>query len=193
MTVFHDFSKTDWNIFCGNLLMLVVCIFYIAWWTVSFRPGRNYEPAFAHVLIALTVLSAVASVAVLACGLGTASQAAKGSHIPYIFIAAASAYAVLFAVTRILLKRPLTTELFIIILWTAGELSVVDALHRSGRFGVKSSVSLIILTLIAACIGIICYILYYSLDEPVRFRSGLIPLAADAGVIAVFLAVHAIL
>jgi hypothetical protein len=44
---------------------------------------------------------------------------------------------------------------------------------------------------LATGVGIVCYVLYYRLGTAARFRNGFIPLAADAGVVTVFLAVLA--
>ena len=41
--------------------------------------------------------------------------------------------------------------------------------------------------MLATGTGIVCYILYYRLDEISRFWYGLIPLIVDAGVVIVFL------
>ena len=45
---------------------------------------------------------------------------------------------------------------------------------------------------VATVAGLICYVLYYGLDDTARYRIGMVPLLADALVTAVFLVLLAV-
>ena len=67
----------------------------------------------------------------------------------------------------------------------------IAVLRGTGRFGTPSAATMTALVGIAAVAGVICYVLYYRLDEVARYWDGMAPLATDAFVMAVFLGVLA--
>ena len=77
-------------------------------------------------------------------------------------------------------------------IWAALELSAVTVLYGTGRFGMRNAVILAALVGIATVAGLICYILYYRLDVTASYWVGMVPLIADAFVMAVFLSVLAL-
>lgn len=192
MASFRDFTVPLWKIFGGNLLMLVTILFYIAWWTVAFRPDKTGKTARAGILIALALLTGLASITILFSGIESLSQAGEGFPVIYILLGAAVLYVIFLAVTRIAFQRSVTAELLLIIVWAALEGSAIAVLQGSGRFSPGQALTLVTLVVLATGIGMVCYILHYRLDESPRFWNGLIPLMVDAGVVTVFLAVLAL-
>ena len=77
------------------------------------------------------------------------------------------------------------------VLWAALELSVVNVLYGTGRFGVGRTTVMAALIGIATVAGLICYVLYYRLDGTASYIDGMIPLSSDAAVMLVFLGVLA--
>lgn len=193
MTWFRDFTAPLWQVFGGNLLMFVTLVFYSAWWTVSFRPNGDANAAGAGLFIAVAFFAGVAAIAVLFTGINSFSQAGKGFPMAYILAGAAASFVILLAVTQIVFRRPVTSELLLIVIWAALEWSAIAALQGSGRFSLGATLTLAVLVALATCTGMACYLLHYHLvNETLRFWNGLIPLIAPAGVVAVFLAVQAL-
>jgi hypothetical protein len=192
MTCFRDFTISLWEIFGGNLLMFTAIVFYIAWWAVSFWPNGDGKTAGAGFFIALALFAGMAAIAIMSLGINSLSQVRKGIPVMYILLGAVAFYIILLAVTKIAFQRAVTSELLLIIVWAALEWSAIAVLHGSGRFGMRQALTLAILVALATGAGIVCYILHYRLNEAARFWNGLIPLIADAGVVAVFLAALAL-
>ena len=192
MTCFRDFTLPYCRIFGGNLLLLITILFYMAWWTVVFRPERTGMARGAGTLIALAVLTGAAAVTIKFSGILLLSDAEAGTQVLYILLGALALYLFLLALTRIVFQRPVTAELLLIILWAGLELSAVAALKGSGRLDTGQSSFLTVLLALATGVGIVCYVLYYRLDEVSGFWNGLIPLIVDAGVVTVFLVVLAV-
>lgn len=192
MTCFRDFTDPLWNIFGGNLLMLATIVFYLAWWTVSFRPNGDGSTAGAGLFIAVAFFAGVAAIAILSIGIGSLPQVGKGFPVMYILLGAVAFYIILLAVTQIAFQRAVTSELLLITVWAALEWSAIAVLQGSSRFSLGQALTLAALVLLATSIGLVCYILHYRLDEVSRFWNGLIPLVVDAGVVTVFLAMLAL-
>ena len=192
MTCFRDFTVPLWENFVGNLFMFATIVFYIAWWTVSFRPNGDGNTAGAGFFIAVAFFAGVAAIAILFTGINSLSQAGKGFPMTYILVGAAVSYIILLAVTKIAFQRAVTSELLLITVWAALEWSAIAVLQGSGRFSIGQVLTIEVLVALATGAGIVCYILHYRLDEISRFWNGVIPLIVDAGVVAVFLAVLAL-
>jgi len=187
MNCFLGFTVPLWEIFGGNLLMFVTIMFYIAWWTASFRPNGDGKITAAGFFITAALLTGMAAIVIIFPGINSLPRAGKGFPVMYILPGAAAFYIILVAVTKIASQRALTSELLLITVWAALEWSAIAVLQDSGRFSIGQALTLAALVMLATGAGIVCYILHYRLDETSRFRNGLIPLIADAGVITVFL------
>jgi hypothetical protein len=192
MTSFRDFNIPLWEIFGGNLLMFATIAFYIAWWTVSFRPNGDGTTTGSGFFIAVALFAGVAAIAIMSLGINSLFQAGKGFPVMYILPGAVAFYIILLAVTKIAFQRIVTSELLLITIWAALEWSAIAVLQGSGRFSMGQALTLAALVLLATGAGIVCYILHYRLDETSRFWNGLIPLIVDAGVVTVFLAMLAL-
>lgn len=191
MTCFRDFTAPLWKLFGGNTFLVVTIAFYIAWWAVSFRPNRNSTTAGAGLFLAVAFLTGLAAIAMLFLGISALSQVGKGIPLIYILPGVVAIYLLLLAVTQIAFHRVVTSELLLITVWAVMEGSAIAVLQGSGRFSLRQTLTLATLVLLATGVGLVCYILHYRLDEIPRFWNGIIPLAVDAGVVAVFLAMLA--
>ena len=192
MTFFRDFTVPHWEIFGGNLLMLVTIVFYIAWWTASFRPNGDANTAGAGFFIAVAFFAGLAAITILSLGINTLSQSGKGLPVMFILLGAVALYIILVAVMNIAFQRTLTSELLLIVGWAALEGAAIAALQNSGRFGMAQGLTLAALVLLATGAGLVCYILHYRLDETAGFWNGLIPLVVDGAVVVVSLALLAL-
>ena len=134
MICFQNFTASLWKVFSGNLLLLFCSLFYLIWWVVSFRPDSSGGPA-GMFCIAAAFITGIAAIVLLAAGINSLSHNSKGLPIRFILIGAAVLFVVLLLVTAIVFHRQVTSELIIIHIWAALEISTVAVLHGTGRFG----------------------------------------------------------
>ena len=187
MTCFRNFTAPLWEIFAGNLLLLFCSLFYLAWWVVSYRP--NSSGGF---YLTAAFITGFAAIALMSVGINSLSQDSKGLPVRFILMGGAALLLVLLPVTAFAFHRIVTSELIIMHIWAALELSAVAVLYGTERFGAGRAATLAALVGIATVAGLICYVLYYRLDETARYWIGMVPLTADAFVMAVFLGVSAV-
>ena len=132
MAFFHDFNAALWEIFCGNLLMLATSMFYIGWWTVSFRPNRDGKTSIAGYLIAIAAFAGLAAIIVTSLGIYSLSHDGNGSPVLYILLGAVAFFIIFLIVTKTAFHRVVTSELLLVTVWAALELSVIAVLLGSG-------------------------------------------------------------
>lgn len=176
--------------FAGNFLLLLCSLFYLAWWAVSFRPNQPGGSS-GGLWLAAAFITGIAGLGLMSAGIGSLSRDSGSRLVMNIVLGAAAVFFVLLAVTSIAFHRPLTSELLIIHVWAAIELCAIAALYTADRFGPGRATTIAALVAIATVVGMACYVLYYRLDEAAAYRAGMAPLAVDAVVMAVFLAVMA--
>jgi len=192
MIWFRGFTPPLWEIFTGNLLLLFCSLFYLAWWFVSFKPNPAGKPNPSGGLAGIFYLVAafitgVAGIALTSSGVMWLSQDSKGLPVRFILLGSAVVFFILLLVTAIAFRRAVTSELLIIHIWVALELSMVAVLYGTGRFGLGSAVTITVLVGIAFVVSLICYILYYRLKGRSSYWDGMIPLIMDGIVMSVFL------
>ena len=190
MTCFHNFTAPLWKIFAGNLLLLFCSLFYLAWWVVSFRPNSSGSPNGGF-YISAAFITGVAAIVLMSGGVNSLSLDSKALPVRFILLGVAALFLIMLPVTAFAFHRIVTSELIIIHIWTALELSAVAVLYGR-RFGAGRAVTLAVLVGIATAAGLISYVLYYHLDETASYRAGMIPLMTDGFVMAVFLVMLAV-
>lgn len=188
MTLFRDFSAPFTKIFVGDLLMLGTCLSYISWWIITFRPNGNSKKPSAIIFLMFAIAFGVIAIICLISGIISLTKEGYGSSVSSILIGGTIFYIVSFVVTKLLFKRPVTSELLLINIWASIELLTIIVLQNSARFNVYQASFLIFLVIVATCMGIISYIIYYRLNDTLSFWDGLIPLIIDAIVVMVILA-----
>ncbi len=191
MILFRNFTVRDWLLFSGNLSMFATSLLYIAWWVAVFRPGAAASRSVSAALLIPAFLTGFAAILLFVFGVRLPFDVRPLVPAGRILIAGLLLYVILLAVSIYAFHRPVTSELFIMILWAAGELCALSALYTAGRFGTPAAVVLKLLVLAATVSGFICYLRYYHLEGTASFVDGLIPLVSDAFVTAVFLVLHA--
>lgn len=183
MTFFRNFTIPLWEIFFGNLLLLFCSLFYLAWWIITFRPDSSGGPA-GRLFIAAAFITGIAAIVLMSVGINALSHVSKGLSVIFILIGGAVLFLILLPVTSVIFHRAVTSELIIIHIWAVAELAAVAVLY--GRLGAGRTITLAVLIGIATVAGLICYMLYYRLDKTASYWNGMIPLATDAVVMAVF-------
>ena len=166
--------------FRGNLLLAVCCAFYLAWWLLAFRPGGAVRGIRTGWLL-LPALAAGIGAVVLALRGVRASPMARALFPGWLPLwGGLAAYLILLAITVLLLKRPLTTELFLIVGWDALTLAEINALYGAGRFSHRAAVLFALTAAAATAVSLVCYVLYYRLGPRAGYLDGMVPLLAAA-------------
>lgn len=191
MTYFHNFTAPVWEIFSGNLLLLLCSLLYLTWWVVSFRPNSSGGSA-GFFCITAAFLAGIAAVFLMSAGIYSLSENSRGLPVRFILIGGAVLYLILLFVTTRVFHRTVTSELIIILIWAVLELSAVNVLYGAGRFGSGRAAILAALVGIATVVGLICYVLYYRLDGMSSYRDGMVPLITDALAMVIFLGTLAV-
>jgi hypothetical protein len=191
MNCFHNFTAPIWELFAGNLLFLFCSLFYLVWWIVAFRPNSS-GGSTGGIFITFAFLTGIAALILMPVGVHTLSQDSKALPVRFILLGAVALYLILLPVTSVVFHRQLTSELIIMLIWAALELSVITVLYGNGRFDFGRMAILAALVGIAIVIGLICYVLYYRLEGTSSYIDGMIPLATDAVVMAAILGVLAL-
>ena len=154
---------------------------------MDYRPDSTGISASGGFYIAAAFFTGIAAIALISLGISSLSPDSSGLSIKYILISAGVLFIVMLAITTFVFHRVVTSELLLIHIWAALELSAVIILYGTGYFGVERTVILAILTGIAYIVGMVCYVLYYNLNETASYWNGMIPLITDSIVIMIFI------
>jgi hypothetical protein len=191
MNCFRNFTTPLWEVFAGNLLLLFCSLFYLVWWIVSYRPDSSGGFA-GRVCITAAFITGIAALALMTVGIYSLSRDSTGLPVMFIILGGVALLLVLLPVTAVAFHRQVTSELWLIHIWAVLELSAIVVLHGTGRFGTGQGAVLAALAGIATVAGLVCYVLYYRLDEMASYRIGMVPLIVDAFVMTVFQVVLAV-
>ncbi|MGI6033458.1 MAG: hypothetical protein ACOX69_08590, partial [Coriobacteriales bacterium] len=173
-----EYAAQLMNFGLGHLALFVCAALYLGWWFVFFYP-RDEKPAGAKraIGIALLVGAVVAGVVYvwqIMTGVLSMHQAVP---LMLIVLGCAALYVVLLGITYIILNRPVTTELALIVGWLLIELFFLDALASSHVIVGSSLLILAIVTIAAFIVSVVCYCLYYAMKGKTAFIDGAVPLA----------------
>ena len=169
----------------GNLCLVLCCIFYLIWWSIAFNPNRDFPMAAKSILFLVTLCFGLAGVGVLVWGMAELPKEKGGISSGAICVIGIVAYALLLFLTYHFLQRQVTTELALIVGWTALEVCVMNALWRADALGAAAAVVMAVVVVVAAVIGMLCYLAYYELDPQIAFYDGMVPLILFAVVMAI--------
>ncbi|MCI2059061.1 MAG: hypothetical protein LKJ80_07645 [Oscillibacter sp.] len=180
----RNFAFQTRQIFFGNLLLILCCAFYLAWWILAFRPANPVRGFQSGWLLLPALAAGIAATVFAARGLGAAA-ARPGLFPPgWVLWGGAAAYAAALAVTKFLLHRPVTTELLLIVGWAMLALSEVSALFGAGAFTRGTAAVFAAVIAAGTAVSLCCYVLYYRLSCTAGLIDGIVPLAAAALIMA---------
>ena len=181
--------KDMYHLILGGQIMLVICcVFYSVWWSISYRPGVSVNRAggLNGLLLLITAVCGVSGLAASIYGInaepeaGTlAEQTAKMNGLA-IAIAGIAAYIVLLIITKLIFHRVVTTELLLIVGWTVLELYVINALKASSKLSDPRFYVMLAVIAAAFIISMILYVLYYRMEEMKAFYAAMVPLITEA-------------
>jgi hypothetical protein len=187
MTLFRSFTIPLWLMFAGELLLLICSFFYLAWWIILFRPNSAGGGPISSFCMTAAVITGITAIALISFSAVSLSGDSKGVPVSCILAGGVVLLLILLPVTSVIFRRQVTSELFIIFIWTILELCAIAVLYGTNRFETGFTIVFTILVAAAFITGMICYMLYYNLDEKAGYYTGMIPLIADVAVMAVFL------
>lgn len=191
MECFRHFTAPLRELFAGNLLLLLCSVFYLIWWVATFRPNAS-RGAIGVFSITSAFLTGIIAMVLMSVSVSALAPHSKSVPVRFILMGAAVLYLLLLWFTSAVLHRAVTSELLIIHIWAALELSAVAVLYGTGRFDFGRAATLAALVGIATVVGLVCYVLYYRLEGISGYLDGILPLASDALVMAVFLGMLAL-
>ncbi|MCD7709034.1 MAG: hypothetical protein LUI02_04075 [Clostridiales bacterium] len=183
--MFSHFDVPTRQMLTGNLSMILCCAFYLAWWIIAFKPVGAIKGMKSGWLLFPAFVFGIAGIAMIILG----NSKADSENVLFPGMAALIigivAYVVLLAATYFILKRQVTTELLLIVGWTVLMFVEMNALFAQGHFSKLPTIILLAITLVAAVVSLVCYLLYYNLGGVAGYVDGMIPLIIVAVMMAV--------
>lgn len=176
----HDFNYSAKQIFRSNILLIICCVFYLVWWLLAFKPTGAVKGIKTGWLLIPAFFAGLAAVALALKGIQSESIGVVLFPGKYIIWGGIAAYFLLLAVTGLLFKRQVTTELLLIDGWAVLVLSEINVLYGMGRFSHGLAVTFAVVTVAAMLISIVCYVLYYNLGVQGGYYDGMVPLLLAA-------------
>lgn len=180
----QKFSLVSRNFFFCNLLLVGCCGFYLAWWLLAFRPKNPVRGMQSGWLLLFACAAGCAGAFFAAKGFGAATVCPGPVLGSGILWGGAASYLLLAVITTVCLRRPLTTELFLIVGWAMLVLAELNALTGCGAFSRLPALLFAALAATGAVVSLACYLLYYRLPPEAGFWDGMVPLAVAALIMA---------
>ena len=164
------------SIFFGNILIIICVVFYLIWWAVAFKPNAVSHNKKNGILLGIAAVVGVIGVIVVIKGIRYFSG--EGELLPseMVIWSGVAVYAALLIFTFLVFKRQVTTELLLIVGWAVLEIMVINTLYGYGL--IMSVIAYIVITSIitVSVVNLICYILYYKMENNAAYVDGMIPL-----------------
>ena len=180
----------DWffRIQAGNVCMVLCCVSYLAWWAIAFHPEKTFPAPPKYLLFLVTLLSGLAGLYLLGSGLTDAAMetAGTGNLSNFMILGAGVAvYLIALFLTGRLLRRQITTELLLIVLWTVLELCLWNSLRSAARMNGAGVAVFAAVILAVAAVSMYCYLVYFKLEPRKAYYIGMVPLLQCGAVTAV--------
>jgi hypothetical protein len=183
MTI-RGFGAPERQLFCGDLLLIACCVFYLAWWLLAFRPARPVRGMRSGWLLLPASAAGLGAVVLILRGVFAVPAGASPFPAGSLLWGGAAAYVLLLAATRLIFRRPVTTELFLIVGWAALVLAETGALRGLGRLPRGAETAFFAAVGLVTAADLVCYTLYYRLDARAGYFDGMFPLASAIPVMA---------
>lgn len=174
--MFSHFDMQTKQILTGNVLLIFCCVFYLAWWILAFKPTGAIKGMRSGWLLLPAVIFGVAAILQIVRGSSAADRHSVLFSQTAVLIGGVIVYIVLLAATRLLLNRQVTTELFLIVGWTVLMFLEMNALYAQGQYSRTAAIVMLVVTVIAAAVSLVCYLLYYNLNSMRGYVDGMVPL-----------------
>ncbi|MDY3916768.1 MAG: hypothetical protein SOZ01_08565 [Selenomonadaceae bacterium] len=174
---FTEFTEPLRELVAGQAFLVVCCTVYLIWWCIAFRPGVASGGWLSGILL-LTILVLAARGVTFDIRAVRALSGAVGV-ITYGLLAMVVAYLALLFITVKLFHRVPTTELLLIVFWGVLETAVFISLRLAGFLTIEGLYIALIVIGVTTMVSLVCYVVYYRLDEWPAFYCGMLPLGLD--------------
>ncbi len=182
--MFINFDTQTRQLLIGNFSLIICCAFYILWWIIAFKPEGAVKGLKSGWLLVPAFVFGIAAIILIVMGSNGIARADLLIPKAVILLVGLAAYIILLIVTSVVMKRQVTTELLLIVGWTVIAFLELNALYGKGEFSNVAAIIFMVLVVVAAAIGIVCYLLYYGLDVRTGYVDGMIPLLLVIGMMA---------
>lgn len=169
-------SAVEKNLVIGNILLVVCCVFYLAWWLIAFKPSGAIKGMASGWLLIPAAVAGLGAIFVLVQNIREADTDRQVLPGMALLVAGIAAYFVLLAVTSLCLHRVVTTELLLIVGWCVLALSEINVLYGMHDMELPGAAGWFTVIILAAAVSMICYIFYYGLDAVRGYVDGMMPL-----------------
>ena len=157
----------------GNIKLLLCFAFYLAWWVVGFNPWRPIRGLKSGWLLIPAVILGVLSLCDIWQGLDFSTGLVPGIAL---VLGGVASYVILLVISSHKLYRPVTSELFIIVLWATVALLETNTLVVLGYISPWLGWILAALCLVGTAVSLVCYLAFYAFYGMAAFVDGAIPL-----------------
>lgn len=160
----------------GHIFMIICGLLYLLWWILTFRPGGARQTVDTGHFLLFAALSGLLGLMLILYGLNTPGSPNQPFPAWILLAAGAAGYVVLYFLTAVFLRRPVTTELFLIVGWGMMEAAAVNWVY--GTINAYHGMICFLYAGIAVVVivSLLCYIEYYRLQEMAGYIAGMIPL-----------------
>lgn len=168
------------RVIAGQVSLIACFALYIVWWYRGYRPGVDVSRiggVNGALLLAMVALACVGIWLSLTPAPATSRPILDSSTIAMVAVVV---YVVLLLVTRFLFQRIVTTELILIVAWTAIEAVVLVNLNAAGALPDGRFIAMCIVLAAAFAVSVILYVAYYRMEEMRAFYAAMVPLFAAA-------------
>lgn len=169
------------KILLGQCLLVVCCVFYLIWWSMSYRPGVQVNKAGGvnGMLLLVTAVSGVVGILFTVNGLRAIPRYKTPMNNMVIIIGGIAAYIVLMLLTSTVFHRVVTTELLLIVGWVVLELCTINILNGAGTLSLRLFTVMLIVLAAAFIVSMILYVMYYRMADMKAFYAAMVPLATE--------------
>lgn len=176
------------TLFYGAIFIVLCTVFYLVWWILAFSPGKEgwLQRSYVNFWIIPSGIFGIIGIIFSIMGLQGKKPHEEIFDNLFVCIAGAILYLGLLAFTWFVMKRSITTELFLLTGWLTLTICMVNSTLGFGFIAQKSAVGLMITALAFFIVGLICYLLYYAVSPSLSFVLGMIPLVLIMGYDLVF-------
>ncbi len=173
------------KILTGQILLILCCVFYLIWWYRGYRPGTPANRLEGLNGALLWITAALGTVGLI-CSLGRVEEKTEPPLAAHtVLFIGAIVYIGLMLITRQLFRRPVTTELVLIVGWTVLEVTVIKRLFAAEILSGREFAVLCAVTGLAFAVSMVLYVAYYRMEEMSAYYAAMIPLVTEAAAMAV--------
>ena len=168
------------DLYLGQTLLVVCCVFYLIWWYLGFRPGVQVNRVGGKLgfLLLVTAGFGIAGLSFTMKGMMEPHPAPRLDALWIVLVGILSYIALVF-VTKVLFSRVVTSELFLIVGWGTLEVCVVNVLEAAGVLtDSRLQIAWGVLA-VALLLSLVLYVLYYRVEEKLAFYLAMVPLVTE--------------